>query len=195
MSIGNFAAEVFSSLTADLLSMATLKKFMLEVLAKKIGGTLPNPSGDNQTTVTWGGIFNLSDEIAFDTIITRLNHDGHQHVVEDTLSFLSLLRDDQQQRFRVLVGSMGEKSFTRNGQELNVGEEFLRMFTRLSQVDMMNLCQSTGIMTGNLDFMKQQLKAGFAKIDSAITTGATALTAKLQKRTADIKKIPWYKRI
>lgn len=114
---------------------------------------------DSMPNVSAGGLFNLSDQVAFATLIARLETDEtNMKMLGKITRFLTTkLTYDQQRKFRVVVGKAAQYKHANCDGDVNYGIKFLEVFASLNDKQRLELCQAMGVTVNTVDVIGEIL--------------------------------------
>lgn len=216
----DFGSNLFAAIGGEVVGVNMLKNIIAKAIAHKAvgpaigkavtGGASPSSGqqeSESQTPeIRFGGVFDLSDEIAFGTLIARMR--SHRSLVGAAVKVSKFLNDSnrfspgQRRRFRAVVGSISRTEYTirvnkaqtttQQGPgkppivkdettevKTNDGIEFMKSFATYSEADMMDVCRAMGIHDSIIDNVSDglaHLGRHVAKIAEAIEQSPAAQT-------------------
>lgn len=181
-SIKDFLGDVVSELIGEFFSVKMLKGILVKSIAEKTTGATETKTGatkadDKTPPITFGGIFDYSDEEAYFGLIAKMNADptlaGAAVKISNFLNDRQSFTQGQRRKFRAVVGNLGrieyskqvEKTRTETPQargnpivvektvdtKTNLGLEFLKSFAVCDDDQMMEICKAAGIKDSIVD--------------------------------------------
>jgi len=196
-SIKDFLGDVVSELIGEFFSVKMLKGILVKSIAEKTAGagtgtgaTGATKTEDKTPPITFGGIFDYSDEEAFFGLIAKMNADpaltGAAIKISSFLNDRQRFTPGQRRKFRAVVGNLGrieyskqvEKTRTETPQargnpvvvektvdtKTNLGIEFLMSFAVYDENQMMEICQAAGIMDSVIDSVNDGISHAYKKV-------------------------------
>lgn len=181
-SIKDFLGDVVSEIIGELFSVKMLKNLLARSIAEKTAvatGTKGGETGSEGKTppITFGGIFDYSDEEAFFGLIAKMNADpnltGAAVKISNFLNDRQRFTPGERRKFRAVVGNLGRIEYSRQVEKTrtetpqargnpivvektvdtktNLGLEFLKSFSVYDDAQMMEICQAAGIKDSVID--------------------------------------------
>jgi len=189
--VKGFLKELGIELVSEFFSIGMMKKILAKEAAARTVAGKDGMAGPEVTKIKNGGLFNLTDETAYLALMAQLEQDpASKDVASKVSAFLNgpSFTDGQRRRFRVVVGHLAETEYVRevnktketiprfkgtpsvkeSSKEVrtNLGIEFLKSFSRLTDPEKLAICEASGIMDTFFDHLGQ----GIASIGDAITS-------------------------
>lgn len=179
--------DIGISATGDVISIGILKKILTKSLANMATGGTTEPKASAVTTATkpegttppvsFGGIFDYSDEEAFWGLLAKMNADkklaGAAEKVSRFLNDGNRFSPGQRRKFRAVVGNLGRIEYAKRVKKTrtetpkanaaptveektvetksNLGIEFMRGFAAYNDDQMMEICKAGGIHDSVID--------------------------------------------
>lgn len=189
--VKGFLKELGIELISEFFSIGMMKKILAKEMAAKTVEVKEGTAGSETTKIKGNGMFNLTDETAYLSLMARLEQDPTgKDVATKVSAFLNgpSFTDGQRRRFRVVVGHLAETEYVKEVNKTretiprfkgspaikesstevktNLGIEFLKSFVRLTDEERLAICQASGIM----DTFFEHVGQGIASIGDAIAS-------------------------
>jgi hypothetical protein len=196
MPLPNWLKGFAGDLLADFFSLGLMKNIFTKVVVQKAISKDGEKKADGKSEesektpdIKHGGIFDLSDEIAYGEVLTKLQIDprcADKNYHQVVSRFLNTLPHDWQRRhFRVVVGSLVKVEYTKGWEKIprggtdkrlkevamktNLGVEFLKSFASLgSDKERKEICQAAGILSSPQDTVEKEVKKKVREATKAI---------------------------
>ena len=190
----DFGGDLLAEISGEIVGVKMLKSIISKAIAHKAtasgiakaaaagitGGKTGTSTEPTQTTeaqtpeIRFGGMFDLSDEIAFGALISKMN--ANKSLVGAVVKVSIFLNDKnrftprQREKFRAVVGSLGRVEYTKQTKKTrtkapqagsapgvedkttetketksNLGIDFMKGFAVCSEDEMMEVCRAMGI--------------------------------------------------
>jgi len=187
-SIKDFLGDVVSEIIGELFSVKMLKNILSKSIAEKTAGVTGTKTGETGAEgktppITFGGIFDYSDEEAYFGLIAKMNADPN--LTGAALKISLFLNDKdrfspgERRKFRAVVGNLGRIEYSKQVEKTraetpqargnpivqektvdtktNLGIEFLRSFAVYDETQMMEICKTAGIKDSVVDSISDGL--------------------------------------
>ncbi|MFA5360283.1 MAG: hypothetical protein WC349_05035 [Patescibacteria group bacterium] len=193
MEIMSLVKEFGTALLADVFSIKMLTKLLAKGTVGQHEGIGANNTAGPTEQIRFGGLFDLSDETAYFSLIAKMQSDTDLVTKKAAVKISKFLNGDnfedagQKRRFRAVVGNLsnidyvkeeieekipgnkpGQPEKTKKKQiKANLGVEFIKSFAVLNKSQMLEVCKASGIMESMIDNIGEDLtraKEKFSKI-------------------------------
>ncbi|MFA6306500.1 MAG: hypothetical protein WCV70_01230 [Patescibacteria group bacterium] len=183
MDIKSILSEFGTALLADVFSIKMLTKLLAKGASRQEGSAATATTASTATApgtdeIKFGGIFDLSEETAYLSLMAKMESDPQlKNAAIKISSFVNgnnFQNHGQRRRFRVVVGKLANIEYikedlvtekqipnpkggkpviekTTKQTKSNLGLEFLKSFSRLSEEEMLEICKASGIMESTMD--------------------------------------------
>lgn len=193
--LGDVVSELIGEMFSVKMLKNILTKSIAERTAGVTGaktGVAITSAENKMPEIKFGGIFDLSDETDYFGLIARMGADSSLNDAAKKISQFvngdSFQTSGQRRRFRVVVGNLSNIEYSeevlidekevanqRGGKptierkikqtKKNLGLEFLKSFSQLTETEMLEICKASGIMESIIDNIGEGLSHASKKID------------------------------
>jgi len=191
MDMISLAKEFGTALLADVFSIKMLTKLLAKGAVAQNEGIGATKTAGPAEQIRFGGIFDLSDETAYFSLIAKMEADPNLKDAAVKMSnFINsshFQHNDQRRRFRACVGNLSNIEYSNEDliieEEIpnakggkptikktvkqaknNLGIEFVKSFVRLTDDQKLGVCKASGVMESIIDNFFEDLDRVATKV-------------------------------